>query len=931
MKKIFYLLVFSVLPALLLAQKNGTVKGLLYDSVAKQPVVSATVSLLLQKDSSLVGFAMSDDQGRFRLDKLAHGKYRLMITHVNFHNKNQFFSISDTTPEKDLGRIFMSDLTQTLEEVVVTAEAPPVTMIGDTVQYHAGAFKVAPNSNVEQLLKKLPGVKVDKDGSITAQGEKVKKVLVDGKEFFGNDPKLATRNLPADAVDKVQVYDKMSEQAQLTGFDDGNSQKTLNLKLKKDKNKGRFGRVTAGGGTNDRFEGRLNLNSFKGNRRFSLIGNANNTNNDAFSFNDIMSMTGARNISVGGGVTMVTVDASAAQGSGNSGNIRTIWGGGLNYNDLIGKAEVSGNYFFNHYNPKTVSETNRRNFLGDSSWLYKQSSTTDNINNSHRLNLVADMPLDSFHSIRIAPSLNTQDTRNNVSRDYQTMLNDGSPVNEGSNRITDHTKGYTFQNDLLFRKKFRRQGRTFSVNLSTNLNASDGNGSVQSITSFYKPAGNLVQKDTINQRSEQSSDLRSYDVKAVYTEPIFKRSLLEFSVGNSYQKAVSQKTTWDIDRLSKLEHVNDDYSNDYSSSYGTTNAGMRFRSKGKKYEYSVGGTWQRAYLSGTITAGQKDSVLNKTFYNLLPNATFKYTLRQMHVLNLMYRSSTTQPTASQLQPVPDNSDPLNIRIGNPDLKQEFNHMLILNMNMVNPFAGRSLFVNLSAQFTSNKIVDGDTLTDKGTRITKPVNANGVYNLTGNINAGLPLNFLKGRLNFGSSLNYNNGKQLLNNRENQIGRFTAGPNISLDFALTGKLDLTLRGSVSYNNVHYALSPELNNRYFSQTYESELSWALPKDFFFSTDFSYLINNRLAEGYNLRVPLLNASLSKQLLKNNRGEIKFSAYDLLNKNVDVTRNATRNYVEDVRSTILKRYFLLTFTYNLNKLSGAVAGAGVQFRSISR
>lgn len=932
MKKIFYALALILLPSLLLAQKNGMVKGVLYDSVAKQTVSSATISLLLQKDSSLAGFTMSDEQGRFQLDKLSNGKYRLMITHVNYHNSNQLFAISDTSGQKDLGRIFLSDLSQTLEEVVVTAEAPPITMIGDTIQYNAGSFKVAPNSNVEQLLKKLPGVKVDKDGTITAQGEKVKKVLVDGKEFFGNDPKMATRNLPADAVDKVQVYDKLSEQAQVTGFDDGSSQKTVNLKLKKDKNKGMFGRVSAGGGTDHRFEGRLNLNAFNGNRRLSLVGMTNNTNSDGFSFNDIMSMTGARaSIAGGGGITMVTMDASSLQGgSGGSGNIRTIWGGGVNYNDMIGKADVSGNYFYNHYNPRTASETNRQNFLGDSSWLYKQSSITDNINNSHRLNMVADIPLDSFHSIRIAPSINTQDTRNNVSRNYQTMLNDGKLVNEGSNRSSDHTKGYTFKNDILFRKLFRKQGRTFSLSLSTNLNASDGNGTLQSVTGFYKPAGNLTNSDTISQRNEQSSDLRSYQAKAVYTEPIFKRSLLEFSAGNSYQKAGSQKTTWDIDRISKQEQVNEDYSNDYTNTYGTTDAGVRFRSKGKKYEYSLGGSWQRASLSGTITAGNKDSVLKKDFDNFLPNASFKYTFKQMHILNLMYRSSTNQPSAGQLQPVPDNSDPLNIRLGNPDLKQEFNNMLSLGLNMVNPYEGRNLFFNLTAQLTNNKIVDGDSLTDKGIRITKPVNANGVYNLSGNVNAGLPLKFFKGRLGLGSSVNYSSSKQLLNQKENQIRSFTAGPNVSLDLSLTDMLDITLRAGVNYNKVRYALSPELNNKYFSQTYESELSWTLPKDFFFSTDFSYVANNRLTEGYNLRIPLWNAALSKQFLKNKRGEIKISAFDLLNQNVDVTRNADRNYIEDVRSTVLQRYFLLTFTYNLNKMGGP-AGGGIQFRTIGR
>lgn len=930
MKKTFYLLVLIGLPSFLLAQKHGSVKGQLYDSVAKQPVSAATISLLLQKDSSLVGFVMSDDQGRFQLDKIANGKYRLLITHVNYHNGSQPFSISDSAFQKDLGLVYLSDLTQTLPEVIVTAEAPPITMIGDTIQYNAGSFKVVPNASVEQLLKKLPGLKVDKDGTITAQGEKVRKVLVDGKEFFGNDPKVATRNLPADAVDKVQVYDKLSDQAQLTGFDDGSSQKTVNLKLKKDRNKGKFGRLSAGGGTNDRFEGRFNLNSFSGDRRISVLGTANNTNNDGFSFNDIMSMTGARAISSGGGMTIVTMDASGGSPSSNSGNIRTIWGGGVNYNDMIGKADVSGNYFYNHYNPKARTETNRQNFLGDSSWLYKQSSLNDNINNGHRLNLVADIPLDSFHSIRVAPSLTTQDTRNNITRDYQTLLNDGRLVNEGGNRTTDKTNGYTFRNDILFRKKFRKQGRTFSVSLSTNLNASDGAGTLESVTAFYKPAGNLTGRDTLSQRNEQSNDLRNYQVKAVYTEPVFKKSLLEFSAGNSYEKAASEKTTWDIDRISKQELINQDYSNEYSRTYGTTDAGLRFRSKGKKYEYSLGGSWQQAKLSGTITAGTRDSVLNKSFYNWLPNATFKYIFKQMHVLNMSYRTSTNQPSASQLQPVPDNSDPLNIKEGNPDLKQEFTNMVMLNFQAVNPFAGRSLFMNLSAQMTNNRIVDSDTLTDSGIRYTRPVNADGVYNLTGNINLGLPLSFFKGRLGIGTRLNYNNNKQLLNRKENRIRSFTAGPEISLDLSLTDKLDIAMGAGVDYNNVRYTLSPERNTKYFSQNYEAELNWQLPKNFSLSTQFNYIANNQLAEGYNLRVPLWNASVSKQFLTNNRAELKLSAYDLLNKNVDVTRNADRNYIEDVRSTILKRYFMLTFTYNLSKV-GAQNGAGVQIRTISR
>ncbi|NML20053.1 outer membrane beta-barrel protein [Pseudoflavitalea sp. G-6-1-2] len=930
MKKLVYLISFIAIPSILFAQKNGSVKGILYDSVAKHPIASATITLLQQKDSSLISFTMTDDQGRFMIDKIANGKYRLLITHVNYHNRSEQFVIDDSTHQKELGQLYLSDLSQTLEAVVVTAEAPPVTLLGDTVQYNAGSFKVAPNANVEQLLKKMPGVKVEKDGSITAQGEKVKKVLVDGKEFFGNDPKLATRNLSADAVDKVQVYDKKSEQAELTGFDDGNSQKTINLKLKKDKTKGMFGKVTAGSGTDDRYQGRFNLNSFQGARRLSILGMANNINADGFSFSDIMGATGMRTVSSSGGGAVVVVESGGSGGSGgggNSGNIRTIWGTGLNYNDLIGKStDFSANYFFNNYNPVTRTESNRTNFLNDSTWLYKQNSVTDNLNKSHKLNMVADIKLDSFHSIRIAPQLSTQDTRNTASRDFETLTKDGSLINEGSNRNFDHTKGYTFQNDILFRKKFRRAGRTFSLNLQTNFNGSNGDGTLQSINSFYKPAGSFLRKDSMNQRNESSADVKGYQARAVYTEPLFRRSLLEFTVSNGYSRSSSSRTTWDIDSKLNQEVINKDYTNDYSTSYGSTDAGVKFRSKGKKYEYSIGTSWQQARLSGKIIAGVKDSLLQKSFYNFLPNASFKYNFKQMHSLNFNYRTTTVQPTASQLQPVPDNSDPLNIREGNPDLKQELKHSVSLNVMAINPYKARSLFFYISAWYSNNKIVDSDTLLEGGIRSTKPVNTDGVYSIAGALNTSLPLNFFKGAIRVGSNFTFNNNKQFLNRKENRVRSFAMGPDVKLDLSFTDKFDMQFSAGINFNNVRYALRPELNNKYFSQEYGTEANWELPKKFYLSSEFSYVVNNRLADGFNLRVPLWNASVSKHFLKNDRGELKLSAFDLLNKNVDISRNASRNYIEDVRSTVLKRYFMLTFTYSLNKTGGgAESGPGIR------
>ncbi|HKC35749.1 MAG TPA: carboxypeptidase regulatory-like domain-containing protein, partial [Chitinophagaceae bacterium] len=395
MRKNYLVLLLVCFTTVLSAQKNGVVKGLAFDTISKQPVAAATITVLERKDSSLVTFSMTGNDGRFELKGIPNGEYRLMITHVNYHNSNVFFSISDNNKNAELGNVVMNDKAKVLAEVIARNEEPPVTLINDTVQYNAGSFKVQPNANVEQLLKKLPGVKVEKDGTIKAQGEKVNRVLVDGKEFFGNDPKIATKNLPADAIDKVQVYDKQSDQAQLTGFEDGNYEKTINLKLKKDKKKGLFGKVNAGAGNNERYEGKFNVNSFKGARQLSAIGMGNNTNAEGFSFMDILNFTGElARMQRGGGSNIninVSGDDAAAMGlngSGRNNGINTAWGSGLNYNNIIGtKLDFQSNYFYNRYNPNSESHIQRQYFLPDSSYFYNQNSFIDNLSNSHRFNL----------------------------------------------------------------------------------------------------------------------------------------------------------------------------------------------------------------------------------------------------------------------------------------------------------------------------------------------------------------------------------------------------------------------------------------------------------------------------------------------------------------------------------------------------------------
>lgn len=927
--KVISLLILFLLVSLVTLAQQGSVKGSLVDTASKKPVTGATVTVLQAKDSSLVSFQLSDDNGRFEVNKLVNGQYRLLITHVNYHNASVPFSINDTSKNKELGNVILNDLTKMLQEVIVTAEAPPVTLIDDTVQYNAGSFKTPPNATVEQLLKKLPGVKVEKDGTVKAQGQTVKKVLVDGKEFFGNDPKVATKNLPADAIDKVQVYDKSSDAAELTGFDDGNSEKTINLKLKKDKKKGMFGKVTAGGGTDGRYEGRFNVNSFKGARQLSVIGTANNTNAEGFSYMDMLSFSSQGMKGGGGGMTLA-IDPGNGSNNNNDNGIRTIGGGGINYNNIIGnKTDFTSNYFYNRYSPKTATNTERQYFLPDSTYYYNQRSVTDVVNNSHKLNLSADIKLDSFHSIKISPSFGYQQSRNRNEKDYQTLSEENFLSNKGFSETDTYNEGFNFRNDLLFRKKWRKKGRTLSFNLQTNLNESDGDGSQYSVNDFYKQGAGLIKTDTIHQQNTNSSDLRGYTGKIVYTEPLFKRSLLELSTSKSETRNLSNKVTYDYNKLNgKFDQVNQQLTNDYSNTYGYTNAGVRLLTKFSKMDLAFGTNWQKAELDGKITAGNKDSTLNQTFYNVLPSARLRYKFSQFRTLQLNYTTSTNQPSLSQLQPVADISDPLNIKEGNPDLKQEFTHSMQLMFMSVNPFQGKNLFAFLLAQRTENKIVNYDTVNELGIKTTRPVNVDAAYNITGDVRLELPLRFMKSSVNIGSSISYSKAKQFINGAPNNIGTLSLGPDLRLSVNPTDKLDLSFNASYNYYHTKYSLREDLDTKYFNQQYGADVNWELPKNFYLSTQFTYSINSQRAEGFNTKVPLWNAAISRQFLRFNRGELKLSVFDLLNQNVGITRNTNQNYIEDVSTVNLQRYFMLSFTFSLSKNATGAMPAG-NFRSI--
>ena len=537
-----------------------------------------------------------------------------------------------------------------------------------------------------------------------------------------------------------------------------------------------------------------------------------------------------------------------------------------------------------------------------------------------------------MNSIRITPSLSYQKTNNRSQTDYQTLSEDKIFTNDGFSNTTSASQGYNFRNDIIWRKKFSRKGRTFSLSLQTSLNESDGDGSLSSINSFFTPAGALLKRDTLNQQSNIKGDLRGYNVRAVYTEPVWKKSLLEFSVSKSNTSSTSEKITYDYNKLNgKFDQYNNILSNDFENTYGFINAGIRMRTQKKKFSYSFGANWQQAELEGKITTGIKDSLISKTFRNILPNARLQYNFTRFKSLSVSYNTATNQPTMAQLQPVPDNSNSLNIREGNPDLKQEYNHTLQTHLNLVSPYKNKNLFMFLTMQATQNKIVNYDSINQLGVKRTKPVNVNGVYTVNSSISYSMPVRFLKGSVEISSNTGIFKTKQFINTVGNSIQTFSVGPELRLDMNPTEKLSLGFSAGFNYNKTKYSLQSALNTNYLSQEYNASLDWEMPKGFFFSTDFMYTINSQRAAGFNIKVPLWNASISKQMLKFNRGELKFAVRDLLNKNVGISRNTNNNYIEDARVLTLRQFFLLSFTYSLSKTGLNNAGGSGGMRVITR
>jgi hypothetical protein len=896
--------------------QQATVKGKVTDTAEKKNLANSVIALLRASDSTLVKFTRSNKEGDFILPNLRAGSYLVLVTHPTFADYYVPANLKDTST-LDLAQVPMILRSQLLEQVVVSQKLGAIRIKKDTTEYIADSFKVAQNANVEELLKRLPGIQVDADGKIKTQGEEVQKVLVDGEEFFGDDPTMATQNIRADAVEKVQVFDKKSDQAAFTGIDDGQRTKTINLKLKEDKKNGYFGKVTLGGGLKDKFNNSAMINAFKGKRKFAAYGIMSNTGRTGLGWNE-------RNAYGGGDMNMQIDEESGGMffysegddfggwsGSYYGEGIPTSWSAGTHYSNKFDgdRHKINLNYRFNKLNTIGSGSTITEYILGDSSYFRDEFGSRYNQRIRNNVSGTYEVQLDSSSSLKL--TANGTLSRNTSRTDGTTNTLTGKRALINSLLRTNTSKGesQSLNTTILYRKKFKRIGRTLSFNFDQRYSNSDADGFLKSFNEAY---GNDPKKDTTDQQKINNSTRSVFSGKISYTEPLSKTLTLEmnYSLGNNNSE--SERLTYD-EVNGKYEDLVDTLSTHFNVNILTNSGGFNLRYNKKTINFSVGGTVSNAAFRQEDLF--QDTVRNYYYLNLFPRASFNWNFKPQSRVNIRYNGSTRQPTIDQLQPLKDNTDNFYQRIGNPNLKQEFRHNFGANFSDFKVLNNRHVYGYLDFTTIQNAISSSDTIDANFKRVSQPFNVTGNYNYSSYISMGFKLKKSDFNINFYANISGSNnnsyitdfnGRRKIQNRANQ-SELGVGVNYHKD----KKLDFNLSTDVGYN---VSKSSQVIN-YWSNTIRGSGTLHLPWKTQISTDINFNIRQK-TEAFpdNRNVFLWNATLSKKLFKDETGLLSIEMRDVLNQNLGFSRDINESYIQQRTYETIRRFWMLSFTWNFSK-----------------
>lgn len=907
---------------------QSAVTGRISDKKEKTPLFGARILLTNPQDSTFRKGAYTTDDGLFRIEGIPAGSYQLVISLLGYSETTLDVDI-EASQVKDLGVIALSTDVQLIDEITVGTKMIRVEQNGDTTAYNADAYKTNPDATIEDLVTKMPGITVE-NGVVKAHGEEVKKVLIDGEEFFGDDASAALKNLPAEMVAKIQVYDKLSDQAEFSGVSDGEDIKALNIVTRPGMNAGQFGKLYAGYGTDDHYLAGGNLNFFNGTRRISIIGMSNNVNQQNFSNEDILGVLGSDQSSASGG----------RQGRGGSGGTDNFLIGqqngisqthsfGINYSDKWGKkTKVSGSYFFNN-SLNTASTFRNRNYIlsNNAGQQYTENNGSESTNFNHRANLKIQYDINSNNSLTFSPRISVQKNNSLNHTDAFTMSNDTSLLNTLLNDKNNRSDGYNLSSDLLYRHRFAKKGRSFSTSLKGSYSTRSSATSQYSMNEFYDLAGDST--SLINQYTDALTTGYSFSSRINYDEPIGESGTLQFSYAPNYNVGVSDKRTNQYDAaFGEYRLLDTLLSSTFDNTTTTQRAGIGYRYKKGKSNFNL-----ELNYDNTRLHNQQEFPVTElrtvSFNNLLPMASFKYDFSKTSVLRFFYRTSTRNPSVNQLQNVIDNSNPLSLKSGNEDLKQQYDHRFIARYNLTNTQKASSFFVYAIGEYNSRYITNAtlvataDTVLQdgiilaQGSQYTQPVNLEGSWSVRSFISYGVPVSWLKSNLNFNLGGSYTVKPGLINNQINQSATTNMNSGLTLGSNISEKIDFTITYSINYNIVDNSTQQQSNNQYLIHNESVRFNWLPFKRVVFNTALYANAYSGLGSSFNQSVFLWNAGVGYKFLKQQQLEFRISVYDLLNENTSISRNVTESYIEDVQTQVLQRYLMATLTWNLKNFKG--------------
>lgn len=935
MKKALLLFLFLIITPL--SAQINSITGIVVDSLSRSPLYGANITLSTVNNALLGGVA-TDSRGKFTLEHLKAGSYLLKVSNVGFKTHQQRIEVKNGL--LDLKIIKLSPTDVKLGEVTIVDKPPLVIINKDTTEFMSDAVLTNKDASAEDLITKMPGISVQ-DGKVQAQGEDVKNVLVDGKPFFGDDPNAVLRNIPAEVVERIQIFDKQSEQSEFTGFNDGNTTKTINIVTRINFRNGTFGKMAGGYGDQERYASGGNINFFKDRQKITLLGQINNTNEQNFGSEDLLGVmsgggSGGGRDRRGGGQPGGGRDRSGGGGfSGRDGGnnasdflvdtkngLTKTKAAGFNYADSWEQRnEINASYFFNTTNNYSGTITNR-DYLGASisSQKYLEENQANSKNTNHRFNLRLEYQIDSLNSIVFRPRATIQEN-NGTSGILASTASGSNLLNSIKNTSNSDLSAADASAQFLYRRRFETRGRTFSMRMNGTYRKNYGDKELYSENLFYD---SKTISDTLDQISKLSRDGFSGSANLAFTEPVSENGMLQFNASYTYSKDISDQKTYMFSHLNNgYSNLQNDLSNVYDKNSNVQNYGISYNYRIKELLIMVNLGYNISQLTNEqtfpITINTK-----RTFYSILPVAMLRYEVNRGNNLMVNYRVNNNEPTVEQLQNVIDNSNPLQLSTGNPNLAQDSRHNISLRYTLTNNESMSAFFILLNGTYTDNyigyKTILAETkpityngiVLNPGTQLRTPENFNGFYNLRTILTYSFPAEFLKSNLNINGTLGHSRIPNIINEISNFSKNSSYGGGVSVNSNFSKELDFSFSTNITSNIVTNTSRASLDQSYLNIRSRAKFYWLFWADFVFHTDFEHRYQGGLGEGYDPNSYLWNMYFAKKLFSNDQGEIRISFYDILNKSNNAQRTSTDFYIEDTRTNVIGRYFLVSFIYNL-------------------